>query len=610
MTFHPQQVHWFEAKIPRNQSVFALEKLAGSGSVQLEDRDEHDAPCIDTAYLRRQLGRLDELRSRYAADLPPPDPYPEKIVMEPERLADTIVSKIREWAGILLRSRRQLRQAELEFEHLTLLGGCIEAMGDDSDQLAGLSGSGELFYKHIFTCPPGEIRISESDKDVFESVYRGPKHDFWIAIGSPDREKILDSTAALANCTPLEIPAWLPDDSTSQAAMVAERLRHLDAEKLRLRTLLDELHSSPDISTALGHARLLRWYLGVFIESTPDHSACRLTGWTTAASPMELEQQLQVDGIDASFIFSPPRSDLKPPMNLTTSGWNRPFRLFVDLMGSPGENEIDPTPLVAFMVPLLFGFMFPDLGHGLVLAIAGWFYSRRKQSALILVHCGIAAAGFGILFGEVFGMHDLIPSICGCPLENPVSILITSMLLGVAIIILGLVFSGIEAWWCSDMHRWSLEEAPVILLYLSAALAIVLPQAVIISIAALLWYLSGSVVLCRQKGSGCLFTQLGRLAESSFQLLVASLSFLRVGAFALAHSTFSLVVIEFISRVESGFMQALIFVAGHLFIIVLEGLIVMVQTTRLVLFEFFTRFLRFEGRVYKPLQRPGAESSH
>lgn len=43
---------------------------------------------------------------------------------------------------------------------------------------------------------------------------------------------------------------------------------------------------------------------------------------------------------------------------------------------------------------------------------------------------------------------------------------------------------------------------------------------------------------------------------------------------------------------------------GNLFIIVVEGQVVFVQTTRLVLFEFFIRFLRAEGRVFKPLRGP------
>jgi V/A-type H+-transporting ATPase subunit I len=48
----------------------------------------------------------------------------------------------------------------------------------------------------------------------------------------------------------------------------------------------------------------------------------------------------------------------------------------------------------------------------------------------------------------------------------------------------------------------------------------------------------------------------------------------------------------------------LVLVVGNAIVIVLEGLVVSIQTTRLVLFEFFTRFLSAEGRVFRPLPAP------
>jgi V/A-type H+-transporting ATPase subunit I len=48
----------------------------------------------------------------------------------------------------------------------------------------------------------------------------------------------------------------------------------------------------------------------------------------------------------------------------------------------------------------------------------------------------------------------------------------------------------------------------------------------------------------------------------------------------------------------------LILVLGNLLILLVEGLVVSIQTTRLVLFEFFTRFFRPEGREFRPLAAP------
>ena len=45
----------------------------------------------------------------------------------------------------------------------------------------------------------------------------------------------------------------------------------------------------------------------------------------------------------------------------------------------------------------------------------------------------------------------------------------------------------------------------------------------------------------------------------------------------------------------------LVLAAGNVLIIGIEGLVVGIQTTRLVLFEFFIRFLQGSGRAFHPL---------
>jgi len=83
-----------------------------------------------------------------------------------------------------------------------------------------------------------------------------------------------------------------------------------------------------------------------------------------------------------------------------------------------------------------------------------------------------------------------------------------------------------------------------------------------------------------------------------------TLSFLRVGAFALAHAALSHAVLILADSVESVWLQVLIILVGNVFGVIMEGLLVFVQTTRLVLFEFFTRFLRADGRLFRPVRGP------
>jgi V/A-type H+/Na+-transporting ATPase subunit I len=122
-------------------------------------------------------------------------------------------------------------------------------------------------------------------------------------------------------------------------------------------------------------------------------------------------------------------------------------------------------------------------------------------------------------------------------------------------------------------------------------------------VAGLVWYLIGAFLVHRALIGG--LAAIGHLLESGMQILVNTLSFARVGAFALAHSSLSVAVV---TMADSAPLWAaiLIMVLGNVVIILLEGLVVSIQTTRLVLFEFFNRFLRGTGRVFRPLPVPPA----
>ena len=91
------------------------------------------------------------------------------------------------------------------------------------------------------------------------------------------------------------------------------------------------------------------------------------------------------------------------------------------------------------------------------------------------------------------------------------------------------------------------------------------------------------------------------------QLFLNTVSFVRVGAFALAHAGLSIAFNIMADSVNSVLLALLIMLLGNIIVIVLEGLVVSIQTTRLILFEFFIRFMQANGRVFKPLTGPVAE---
>ena len=120
----------------------------------------------------------------------------------------------------------------------------------------------------------------------------------------------------------------------------------------------------------------------------------------------------------------------------------------------------------------------------------------------------------------------------------------------------------------------------------------------------IVWYFLGGLLVDHARPLKRLLALAGRLLESVFQLLVNTISFARVGAFAIGHVALSSALMTMAAQVDNRAGYWILIVAGNLFIVAVEGLVVFVQTTRLILFEFFIRFLRAEGRIFKPLHRP------
>jgi V/A-type H+-transporting ATPase subunit I len=82
-------------------------------------------------------------------------------------------------------------------------------------------------------------------------------------------------------------------------------------------------------------------------------------------------------------------------------------------------------------------------------------------------------------------------------------------------------------------------------------------------------------------------------------------SFVRLAAFALNHVALSfavLILADMLGKLPGGpLLKALWFVAGNIFIVCLEGLIVFIQVLRLEYYEFFSKFYRGGGNVFKPV---------
>ena len=92
------------------------------------------------------------------------------------------------------------------------------------------------------------------------------------------------------------------------------------------------------------------------------------------------------------------------------------------------------------------------------------------------------------------------------------------------------------------------------------------------------------------------------LLETVITYLSNSVSFLRVGAFALSHAVLGTIISRLMEIVPLVTGKVLVGIVGNGIVIVLEGMIVAIQVMRLQYYEFFSKFFNETGREFKPFK--------
>jgi len=230
--------------------------------------------------------------------------------------------------------------------------------------------------------------------------------------------------------------------------------------------------------------------------------------------------------------------------------------------------------------------------------------ARRWPALRLLIFGGLSSMLFGVLFGSVFGREDIIPAAWLHPLEAPVTVLLAPLAGGAALLLLGLLLDALQALWQRRGRRWLETDAGLVLCYVSLLGAFLEPVLAWGALAGAVWFVLGHAVTTDRHRLAAVARGGAEFVEVLLQLGVNTISFVRVGAFSLAHAGLCVAVLGLASAPASAAAGALIELIGNLVLLGLEGLVVGIQTTRLMLFEFFVRFLRAEGRPFRPLAPP------
>lgn len=414
-------------------------------------------------------------------------------------------------------------------------------------------------------------------------------------------------------------------------------------EKLNLRIKeyeeeIKELKDHIDTTVSAQKDNLLKAYADIKYDydlynirkyTTNSKNSFCLTGWIAADEAEELIGRAERDS-ECMIIADDPEAvaHITPPTKLKNWRIFKPFEEFVRMYGVPNYNEIDPTPFLAIVYTLLFGIMFGDIGHGLCLAAIGLIMTLCKKGGFLgklLVPIGLSSTLFGFVYGSFFGMegeHAIVKPIWFTPFENSetmMSTLIYAVAIGVVLILVCMVFNILNGVRQKNWQKILFSQNGiagmafyVAVLYcgLSAISGNTNPlgvAAVIIAVSLLLIFLQEPLGKLAAKKKNWMPKEKGGFFMEAFfetfEILLSfvtnTVSFLRVGAFALNHAGMMSVVVMFMYQLDLGGSIA-ITIFGNALVIGLEGLIVGIQVLRLGFYEMFSRFYDGDGREFKP----------
>lgn len=485
-----------------------------------------------------------------------------------------------------------------------------------------------------------------------------------LAAASKKGRFALDAELKRAGFVPLEIPEnfqGIPDDVIDGMKAKLE-----DAEKV-FENIETEKKNFTQLHRDELYALLSSFSLGMQVKVMESRLEAtqyvyRITGWIPKSQMRSFTSDLDnlSQGRIAIRQYQPEEvpsvraGQEKVPVKLQHGKFIASFERMVFSYGAPLYGTIDPTPIVAFFFTILFGIMFGDAGQGLIFLLIGILmltgiikkFLVDPKFGAIFVAIGCSSTIMGLLTGEFFANeHLLIPFgrfVTGLFGESQDRVLqlmpsadsldklfyffLFTIANGFIINSIGIIINIINNFLLKKPEKAVFGKTGMFGLSFYWYIAFVIIRVFAFKSSFMLydWIAIGITLFgvffahplerafTKQKpvfplGIGTAIIEgLVEILEVLSSYLSNSVSFLRVGAFALAHAVLGYIIFSMTALVQSsgtmfGIVGAiLVSIVGNLIVIVLEGMIVAIQVVRLQYYEFFSKFFAEAGKEFEP----------
>ncbi|MGO5065050.1 V-type ATP synthase subunit I [Clostridium sp. LCP25S3_F8] len=344
-----------------------------------------------------------------------------------------------------------------------------------------------------------------------------------------------------------------------------------------------------------------------------------ISGWNILDTNKELENVIKkAIGNDYYLSFTEVNEEEdgeEVPIKLKNNGFASAFESVVEMYSLPLYKEIDPTPILSIFYFLFFGMMLSDAGYGLIMVIVSSIALKKvkdtakRNTFKLFLYAGISTVIWGAIYGGWFG--DLFSNYLGIkipylidPAKGITKILIMSVAFGLVHIFVGLglkayilIRSGQLKDAIYDVFTWYFVLVGAILMFVGVGASVGKILLTIGLIGLLLTQGRSAPTLGGKIGGGIY----GVYGATSY--LGDIVSYSRLLALGLATGFIANALNLIVNLIPSPFnyiISPILFIALHLFNLLVNALGSYVHTARLQYLEFFNKFYEGGGKKFTP----------
>jgi V/A-type H+-transporting ATPase subunit I len=454
-----------------------------------------------------------------------------------------------------------------------------------------------------------------------------------------DRSKLEEALSRIGFAA-TKLPRDIGKVSSEISGMVVEKTEGLEQEIEKVKADFSQVRGNllPVLRRASGKVEAAILLLGIKDYCKLTEKTCLFSGWVPKSKTDGLVSAIRkassgraiVEITEADELAEKVGERLDVPVLFKQSPFLRPFEMLVQGYGTPAYRMVDPTIFVGITFLFMFGMMFGDVGHGLVLIAAGIALAikslRWREAGKLAVYCGSASMVFGFLYGSLFGLDEILPTLWMKPLENITDLFKVAIGFGIVVVSIGIVLNVVNSLRSHSFLRNFFDKSgPLVGVVYWAGVGMVIrwimtggglpnpavfyglfivPLVLFVARGPILRLMGKTRQVCPDGVGTYAMESIVEVLEILMGYLANTVSFIRVAAFGLAHAGLFIAVFSLANVVAAKpggvFLSWLVLILGNVLIILLEGLVVTIQALRLEYYEFFGKFFKGLGSKYEP----------